>query len=268
VTPDRFQALRRLAAILALCVPLLFLGCGPNPDPVRREYGYKVVHAYPHDAEAFTEGLFYLDGFLYESTGLEGRSSLRKVKLETGEVVRKYDLPPQYFGEGIVNWKNQIVQLTYKSEIGFIYDLSTFALKGRFEYPGEGWALTQDGKHIIMSDGTPQLRFWDPETLKETSRLTVTDEGTPVKNLNELEYVKGEIYANVWLTDRIARIDPANGTVKSWIDLTGLLDPAIRATGQPDVLNGIAWDSKNDRLFITGKKWPNVFEIRLVEKSR
>ena len=230
------------------------------------EYGYQVVHTYPHDREAFTQGLVYRDGFLYEGTGLtkpEGQSSIRKVKLETGEVLQKRDVPDPYFGEGIIIWKGRLLELTWKGEMGFLYDLATFAPKGEFKYFGEGWGLTVDGKRIIMSDGTPQLRFWDPDTLQETGRITVTDEGRPVKNLNELEWVKGEIYANVWTTDRIARIDPKTGNVVGWIDCTGLLSPSDRIAGT-DVFNGIAYDAQHDRLFVTGKKWPKLFEIRLV----
>ena len=256
----------RIFVIIAALAALA--GCGPGPEAGSvREYGYRVVHAYPHDPGAFTEGLFYLDGFLYESTGLEGHSSVRKERIETGEVVEKHDLPPEYFGEGIINWKNQLIQLTYKSETGFVYDLASFAVQRKFEYPGEGWALTTDGKRILMSDGTPQIRFWNPDTLAETGRLTVTDNGQPLKNVNELEWVKGDIYANVWTTDRIAIIDPTSGVVKSWIDLTGLLDASDRALGKVDVLNGIAYDAKTDRLFVTGKLWPKLFEIKLVPKQ-
>ncbi len=231
------------------------------------EYGYRVVHSYPHDPLAFTEGLFYLDGFLYESTGLKGASSIRKVKIETGEVVQKYDLPANYFGEGIIIWKDRMIQLTWQSQIGFIHDLKTFRVTSTFYYPGEGWALTQDGKRIIMDDGTPQLRFWDPESLAELGRLTVTDHGMPVENLNELEWVKGQVYANIWGTNRIARIDPVNGRVVGWIDLTGLLKAEEVNADSDAVLNGIAYDAKHDRLFVTGKKWPKVFEIRLVKSS-
>lgn len=230
------------------------------------EYSYQIVHTYPHDPTAFTEGLFYLNGFLYESTGLENQSSIRKVKLETGEVVQKRDLSGDYFGEGIINWKDQLYELTWTTQVGFIYDLATFTPKGEFHYPGEGWAMTQDGKRIIMDDGTPQLRFWDPETLKEIGRITVTADGVPVPKLNELEWVKGEIYANIWETNRIARIDPNTGKVVGWIDLTGLLSPAESNSGA-DVLNGIAYDAAGDRLFVTGKKWPKLFEIKLVRKS-
>src|SRR5690349_19642256 len=193
------------------------------------EYTYQIVHTYPHDPLAFTEGLFYLNGALYESTGLEEQSSIRKVKLETGEVLQKRDLSGDYFGEGIIIWKDRLLELTWKTQKGFIYDAATFEPKGQFEYPGEGWAMTHDGKRIIMSDGTPQLRFWDPQTLKETGRLAVTADGQPVEKLNELEWVKGEIYANVWETDRIARIDPSSGKVVGWIDLSGLLRPEDRS---------------------------------------
>jgi glutamine cyclotransferase len=249
-----------VAAALALCA------CGPGSQADVPGYGYEVAHTYPHDPTAFTEGLFYLDGFLYESTGMEGQSSIRKVRLETGEVVEKRDVP-KYFGEGIVNWKDRLIELTYRSEVGFIYGLTGFELQRRFEYPGEGWALTQDGRRIIMSDGTPEIRFWDPETLKETGRITVTYQSQPVRNVNELEWIKGEIYANVWMTERIARIHPASGKVIGWIDLTGLLNPADRIVGQTDVLNGIAYDAKGDRLFVTGKRWPKLFEIRLLKKT-
>jgi glutaminyl-peptide cyclotransferase len=230
------------------------------------EYTYEVVHSYPHDPQAYTQGLFYLNGIMYESTGLYGQSSIRTVRLETGEVLQKRDIPEQYFGEGIINWKDRLLELTWKSEKGFIYNLATFAPQRDFEYPGEGWGLTQDGKRIIMSDGTAELRFWDPETLRELGRITVTDDAGPVRELNELEWIKGEVYANVYQTDRIARINPTTGKVTGWIDLTGILGPADR--GRPvDVLNGIAYDAKTDRLFVTGKLWPKLFEIRLVKKS-
>jgi glutamine cyclotransferase len=251
--------------ILISAIVLAACSCAPSQRQVI-EYGYEVVHTYPHDPSAFTEGLFYLDGFLYESTGLEGQSSVRKVRLENGEVVQKYDLPAQYFGEGIINWKDRLIQLTYKTQVGFISDLATFKLQRQFEYPGEGWAMTQDGKRIIMSDGTSELRFWDPETLKEVGRITVTEENYPVKNVNELEWIKGEIYANVWTTDRIIRIDPETGKVVGRVDLSGILSDADRIGGQTDVLNGIAYDAKLDRIFVTGKKWPKLFEIRLVKK--
>jgi len=226
-------------------------------------YGYQIVHTYPHDTHAFTEGLFYLNGFLYESTGLEGHSTIRKERLETGEVLQRLTVPARYFGEGIVNWKQHLVALTWKSQIGFVYDLQTFRLQRHFSYPGEGWALTQDGTHLIMSDGTDQLRWLDPQTLQETARLSVTVEGQPLRNLNELEWVNGEIFANLWQTEWIARIDPHSGAVVGLIDCRGLLDPADIVPGQTDVLNGIAYDAQGGRLFITGKNWPKLFEIQL-----
>jgi glutamine cyclotransferase len=230
------------------------------------EYGYEVVRTYRHDPLAYTQGLLYVkDGILYEGTGLDEESTIRKVKLETGEVLQKRDVPG-VFGEGIVLWKDRLIELTWRHQFGFIYDANTFEPRGRFEYPGEGWGLTHDGKRIIMSDGTAQLRFWNPETLKETGRVTVTDDGRPVLELNELEYIKGEVWANVYQTDRIARIDPATGNVVGWIDLTGLLKREDR-NDLTDVLNGIAYDAAGDRVFVTGKRWPKLFEIRLVRKS-
>jgi glutaminyl-peptide cyclotransferase len=204
---------------------------------------------------------------LYESTGLNGRSSIRKVRLETGEVLQKRDIPEQYFGEGIVNWKDRLIEITWQTQAGFVYDLNSFNLQRQFSYPSEGWGLTQDGKRIIMSDGTAQIRFWNPETLQEVGRLNVNDAGQPITELNELEWVKGEIYANVYQTDRIARIDPSSGKVVGWIDLTGIL-PASDRLRQVDVLNGIAYDAATGRLWVTGKLWPKLFEIRLVKKEQ
>jgi glutaminyl-peptide cyclotransferase len=248
-------------AALAACA------CGPVSQAGGiQEYGYEVVHTYPHDPAAYTQGLFYLNGFLYESTGLNGQSSIRKERLETGEILQRRDVPEQFFGEGIINWKDRLLEITWKTEVGFVYDLANFSLKSQFSYPGQGWGLTQDGKRIIMSDGTSELRFWDPETLRETGRVRVTADGVPVDQLNELEWVKGEVYANVYQTDRIARIDPASGRVVGWIDLTGILSPADRVR-QVDVLNGIAYDAATGRLFVTGKWWPKLFEIKLVKKQ-
>jgi glutaminyl-peptide cyclotransferase len=229
-------------------------------------YDAEIVHTYPHDVAAFTEGLFYLNGYLYESTGLEHHSSIRKVRLETGEVIQKRDISPEYFGEGIVNWKGHIISLTWKSEVGFVFDLASFKLQRQFSYVGEGWALTQDGREIIMSDGSSQLRFLEPETLKETHRIEVTLRGQAISNVNELEWVKGEIYANVWQTNWILRIDPVSGHVLGIIDLRGILAKSDVVPGRTDVLNGIAYDAKNDRLFVTGKNWPKLFEIRLKAK--
>ena len=236
--------------------PLTSLGAIPV-------YGYDIVHTYPHDRTAFTEGLFYLGGFLYESTGLEAHSTIRKVRLETGEVLEKRDIPAQYFGEGIVNWKHRLVSLTWKAHVGFVYDLKTFKPERRFDYEGEGWALTQDGTQIYMSDGTSDIRVLNPDTLLATRRIGVTLDGKPIRNLNELEWVNGEIYANVWQTNWVVRIDPHDGRVVGAINLSGLLRPADIVPGQTDVLNGIAYDAAHDRLFVTGKNWPKLFEVRL-----
>ncbi|MFZ0318278.1 MAG: glutaminyl-peptide cyclotransferase [Candidatus Sulfotelmatobacter sp.] len=229
------------------------------------EYTFKIVRTFPHDSNAFTQGLAYRDGFLYEGTGLQGRSSLRKVSLETGKVVQHVDLAPEFFGEGITLLKNEVIQLTWQSQTGFVYSVNDFHLLRRFYYSGEGWGLATDSHEIFMSDGTPEIRVLDPDTLAQKRRFTVHDGTTRVKELNELEFVDGELFANVWQTDRIARISPRNGEVLGWIDLKGLLSPLYRL--QPGaVLNGIAYDAERKRLFVTGKLWPNIFEIQLVPK--
>lgn len=230
--------------------------------------GYRIVHTYPHDPQAYTQGLLYEDGNLYESTGLNGRSSLRKVRLETGEVVQKIDLAQQFFGEGITldENSNDIIQLTWQSHIGFVYRLSDFHWLRSFSYPGEGWGLTTNGQEVFMSDGTAEIRVWDSSTLAEKRRIKVHDGNTSVDQLNELEYVEGEIFANIWQTDRIARISPRTGEVLGWIDLHGLLSPTAHLESGA-VLNGIAYDSNRKRLFVTGKLWPSLFEIRLVPKK-
>ena len=225
-------------------------------------YSYDVVRVFPHDTHAFTEGLFYEDGVLWESTGLPGHSFVRKETLDTGRVLEQHDLPARDFGEGIVRWDARLYQLTWQEHFGYIYDAASLSVKGRFTYAGEGWALTKDARNLYMSDGTPDLRVLDPVTLKEVRRIHVTDDGRPVANLNELEWVRGEIYANIWQTNTIARIDPATGHVVGWIDLAGLLTPADVGPGT-DVLNGIAYDARHDRLFVTGKNWPKLFQIRL-----
>jgi glutaminyl-peptide cyclotransferase len=231
-------------------------------------YTYEVVHTYPHDTHAFTEGLLYYKGFLYESTGLNKQSSIRKVQLQTGKVLQKIAIAPQYFGEGMVIWNRQVISLTWQSHVGFVFDLDTLELRKQFHYDGEGWALTQDGKQLIMSDGTSDLRHLDPVTLKETGRVHVTLDGTPIDRLNELEWVKGEIYANVWQTDWLMRIAPDSGRILGIVDLSGLLPVSQRIPGQTDVLNGIAYDARQDRLFVTGKNWPQLFEIRLQPTGR
>lgn len=238
----------------------------PSPAP---EYTFKIVHTFPHDSNAFTQGLAFREGFLYEGTGLKGASSLRKVRLETGEVVKRIDLAPDLFGEGITFYKNEIVQLTWLSQIGFVYDSSDFTLLRRFYYKGEGWGLATNGapnsNEIFMSDGTPEIRVLDAETFAEKRRFTVRDGEKPIDQLNELEYVEGEIFANVWQSDRIARISPQSGKVLGWINLKGLLGPMYRLDGGA-VLNGIAYDATHRRLFVTGKLWPTVFEIRVAPK--
>jgi glutamine cyclotransferase len=220
----------------------------------------KVVATFPHDPRGFTEGLLYHAGYLYEATGEPGRSSIRKVDLATGRVLQKVDIPPPTFGEGIAVWKNQIVSLTWKQHLGWRWDLKTFRKLGAFHYPGEGWALTNDGTHLLMSDGTDQIRVLDPATMEEVRRITVTAGGKPLSMINELEWVDGEILANVWMTNVIARIDPATGHVLGWIDLSALT-AEINPTNPDDVPNGIAWDAKGHRLFVTGKDWPTMFEI-------
>jgi glutamine cyclotransferase len=225
-------------------------------------YDYTVLHTYPHDPKAFTEGLFYRDGFLYESTGLAGQSSIRKVDLASGETITRFTVPSKYFGEGIVDWGDTLISLTYQGQIGFVHDLKTFAVRKDFSYEGEGWALTRDNKQLYMSDGTADIRVLDPVTLAERRRIHVTYKGKPLVYVNELEWIKGEIYANVWQTPWIVRIDPATGHVVGVIDLSGL-KPATASNDADAVANGIAYDAKRDRLFVTGKNWPSLFEITL-----
>jgi glutamine cyclotransferase len=231
------------------------------PPPVY--YTYTIINEYPHDPTAYTQGLDYENGFLYEGTGIYGRSTLRKVDLTTGDILQIINLDPQYFGEGITIYGTKIIQLTWRENVGFVYDKNTFELLDEFYYPTEGWGITHNGASLIMSDGTATLHFLDPVTFAETGTIEVYDPDGPVAFLNELEYIQGEIYANVYLTDRIARISPTTGQVLGWIDLTGLLSPAD-IVFPVDVLNGIAYDPILDRLFVTGKYWPKLFEIDLV----
>jgi glutamine cyclotransferase len=228
--------------------------------------GYRVEHTYPHDRNAYTQGLEFVDGFLFEGTGLNGRSSIRKVQLETGRVLQQRAVSDTHFGEGITIWQSRLIELTWQSQVAFVYDRQSFEPRGSFSYTGEGWGLTHDDTTLIMSDGTADLRFLEPMTFKEIRRVTVTDAGRPVPRLNELEYVNGQVFANVWTTDRIARIDPNTGRVIGWIDLSGIAASKDRANGDA-VLNGIAYDAKGARLFVTGKLWPSLFEIKIVPRS-
>ena len=225
--------------------------------PVR---GYEVVHSYPHDPDAFTQGLVYRNGVFYESTGRNGHSTVRRVEPQTGRVLEQRSVAGEYFAEGLTDWRDRLIQLTWTSKIGFVYDLATLRLQTTFAYTGEGWGLTHDDRRLIMSDGSAALRFLDPETFKELGRVTVTDAGRPVERLNELEFVNGRVYANVWLTERIAVVDPGSGRVESWIDLSGLRGTTASPTD--DVLNGIAYDAATGRIYITGKLWPDIYEIK------
>ena len=250
--------------VISIAATLMLASQRPPEPRLLPVFGYRVVRAYPHDPKAFTQGLQYVDGFLYEGTGLNGSSSIRQVKLETGEVVQRRDLARAYFGEGITVWKTDLIQLTWQSNVAFVYDKATFAPRRTLKYKGEGWGLTNDGTNLIMSDGTDELRVLDPTTFVERRRIKVTAVGTPLRNLNELEYMKGEILANVWTTDSVARVSPNTGRVTGYIDLRGLLTPAEQRS--VDVLNGIAYDEKNDRLFVTGKLWPRLFEIKIAPR--
>ena len=251
----------RWAAVFAACAMVIF-----SAALARAADGYRVIHAYPHDAQAFTQGLLYLDGHLYESTGLNGQSTLREEDLETGRVLKEASVPSRYFAEGLTHWGNTLVQLTWKAHVAFVYDRASFRLLRTMQYPWEGWGLTQDGKHLILSDGSETLHFLNPENMSEVRSIRVTDRGSPVKELNELEYIHGEIYANVWMTHRIARISPETGKVLGWIDLSGLL-PEIEVRSRDAVLNGIAYDAARNRLFVTGKLWPRLFEIQVARQS-
>jgi glutamine cyclotransferase len=248
---------------LVVSVVVTSVASEAQPPAPRLYDSYRVVHVYPHDADAFTQGLVFVDGHLYESTGLNGKSSIRMLDLSTGKVLQKYDVAPKYFAEGLTDWGSTLVQLTWQSHQGFVYDRFSFSLLRTFGYEGEGWGLTHDKTQLIMSDGTSYLRFLNPATFKETKRIRVTDEaGHPVDQLNELEFVHGEVYANIWQSDQIVRISPRTGKVLGWINLNGIIDKR-ELNGPGAVLNGIAYDAKQDRLFVTGKLWPKLFEIRV-----
>jgi glutamine cyclotransferase len=261
--PLRFAALAAVAVVAAASLPAVLPPALAQRATRAVVDGYKVVKAYPHDPNAYTQGLIYRDGVLYESTGLSGRSSLRKVKLETGEVLQQQPIPPEYFAEGLAEWKGQLVQLTWQNNVAFVYDRASFKRVRNFSYGGEGWGLAEDATGFVLSDGTAQLRFMDPNTFAETRRVTVTDGSTTIDQLNELEVVNGEVWANVWHTNRIARISPRTGKVLGWVDLSGLMSGGYRLDAEA-VLNGIAYDAASRRLFVTGKLWPKLFEIAIV----
>ena len=253
---------RHFAAVLFLAACLLCVPC-TQAAPI---FGYKVVAEYPHSTDSYTEGFLYLDGLFYEGTGETDHSKLLAIQPETGKPLQKVDLAAQYFGEGIVDWGPNLYQWTWQSHIGFVYDRFSFRKLREFTYTGEGWGMTHTSKELITSDGTATLRFRDPQTFKETRSIVVKDGDKTIDQLNELEFIKGEIYANVWHADRVARISPRDGHVIAWIDLSGLL-PDDQKVNAESVLNGIAYDAKRDRLFVTGKQWPKVFEIRIVPRG-
>lgn len=259
-------SLKLLLAIVFVALPAACTrDTEPNIDsPSVINYTYRIINTYPHDPDAFTQGLVYHDGFLYESTGLYGSSSLRKVDLFTGLVTQKTALAAGYFGEGLALWQNSLIQLTWRSHTGFVYDKASCAIKQSFNYDTEGWGLTNDGSRLIMSDGTATLYFLDPATWAVTGSIEANDGDKPVDRLNELEYVNGKICANIWLTDKIVLIDPSDGRVTGWIDLTGLLTSELKGNTNVDTLNGIAYDAAGDRLFVTGKLWSWLFEIELI----
>ncbi len=246
---------------------LLPAAVGAIAAPSIPTYDFKVVHTYPHDQQAFTQGLLYRDGFLYESTGLNGKSSIRKVNLETGKVLQSKDIPPQYFGEGLTVWKDTLVGITWQTQTGFVFDLATFEVRYQFAYPGEGWGLAQNGKELVLSDGSATLRFLDPKSFLEVRRVKVTADGIAVDQINELEVVGDEIFANIWHTNTIARIDQNTGKIVGWIDLAKLYPDAGKGSNNENVLNGIAWDADKKRLFVTGKLWPKLYEIKLVARK-
>lgn len=251
-----------VAVIAALLVLVWRLFFWPDAAAAAVVIRPEVVAKYPHDPQAFSQGLAFSEGRLFEGTGQFEESNLREVDLTTGRVLRSQMLPPTVFGEGITVWDKRIYQVSWRSRLGFIYDRDTFASQGRFRYAGEGWGLTHDEKHLILSDGTPKLRFLDPQTFRVVRTLVVRDGRKLVTKINELEYINGEIWANIWHSDFIARISPKTGQVTSWVDLRGL-EP--QRSHEEAVLNGIAWDEKNGKLYVTGKDWSNIYEIRLPE---
>ncbi len=264
------HAVTLVLSVFLLLLPPALTSCSKaeQKPPARKRipvYGVKVINTYPHDPAAFTEGLVISDGVMYESTGQKGKSSLRRVGLTTGEILQIRNLPDTLFGEGLTAVDDRLIQLTWLSHIGMVYERASFNLLKQFSYLTEGWGLTYDGTHVIMSDGTSTLQLLDPETLEYVGSIEVRANGGPAGRLNELEYVKGEILANLWPTSQIARIDARTGEVTGWIDGSGLLSNADYQR-QVDVLNGIAYDAGTDKLYVTGKYWPKLFEIELVER--
>lgn len=262
----RKPASRFTIAVLLVAIGIA-LGQSPQRDRSKHppEYTFEIVRQFPHDQTAFTQGFAYDAGYFYEGTGLNGRSFVRQLRVETGEIVRQVNLAPEFFGEGITLAGKELIQLTWQSHIGFVYDRSDFRRLRTFSYPGEGWGITTNGHDLFMSDGTPEIRVLDSGTLLEKRRFSVHDGSTLVSQLNDLEFVEGQIFANVWQTDRIVRFSPQTGEVLGWIDLTGLLSPIYHL--EPGaVLNGIAYDRDRKRLFVTGKLWPSIFEIRVIPK--
>ena len=249
------------SAVVVLACVLMLSTAQAQKAQAAPVYGYDVVNVYPHDRDAFTQGLLFREGVLYESTGLNGKSSLRKVQLETGKVLQQIPIDARYFAEGLTDWSGRLVQLTWNTNVGFVYDLASFKQLQTFSYAGEGWGLARDDRRLIMSDGTSTLRFLDPQTLKVTGQVQVSDGNVPVRDVNELEFIDGQVYANIWLTDRIAMIAPDTGRVTAWINLAGLMSKSRLSSDA--VLNGIAYDAQRQRLFVTGKLWPSLFEIRV-----
>ncbi len=259
--------MRRAALYIMMAFAALMTAVAASDAQEPVIYDYRVINTFPHDTDAFTQGLFFHDGELYESTGQYGESSVRKVEIESGEVALKTDLPAYIFGEGATSWNDKIISLTWRAGEGYVFDRENLELKKKFAYDGEGWGLTHDGERLILSDGTAVLRFLDPEALVETGQMTVTYKGKAIGNLNELEWVEGDIFANVWQKNYILRISPDTGAVTGVIDLRGLLPAEDFVRGRTDVLNGIAYDEETKRLFVTGKYWPTLFEIELVERK-
>jgi glutaminyl-peptide cyclotransferase len=259
---------RVLISIIALAL-IIFAGAigvialnflRPNAPTFPLNYTYRVIDTYPHDPNAFTQGLVFDNGNFFESTGYYGNSSLRKVDPNNGRVLKKYSLPNEFFGEGLTIVGNSLIQLTWREQIGFVYDKDTFTIERNFSYSNEGWGLTFDGNRLIMSDGSSNLYFLDPTTFKEIGQIKVHDGNKTLKNINELEFVNGDIYANIWMQNTIVIINPGTGQVKGYIDLSGLYHP----TSAEAVLNGIAYDKQADRLFVTGKNWPSIYHIKII----